>query len=61
MVYDKGGMQPAEYRRFNVKDVTAGDDYGAMRYALDARYRNEATLAQVISDAGLGERGAAPV
>ncbi|HEX5629546.1 MAG TPA: excinuclease ABC subunit UvrC, partial [Usitatibacteraceae bacterium] len=39
VVYDKGGMQPSEYRRFNVKDVAAGDDYGAMRYALEARYR----------------------
>ncbi len=64
VVYDKGGMQPAEYRRFNVKDVAAGDDYGAMRYALEARYRK---LAEgegkvpdlVLVDGGIGQLGAA--
>ncbi len=64
VVYDKGGMQPSEYRRFNVKDVTPGDDYGAMRYALDARYRK---LAEgegkvpdlVLIDGGIGQLGAA--
>jgi excinuclease ABC subunit C len=64
VVYDKGGMQPSEYRRFNVKDVTAGDDYGAMRYALEARYRK---LAEgegkvpdlVLIDGGIGQLGAA--
>ena len=64
VVYDKGGMQPSEYRRFNVKDVTPGDDYGAMRYALEARYRK---LAEgegkvpdlVLIDGGPGQLGAA--
>ncbi len=64
VVYDKGGMQPSEYRRFNVKDVTPGDDYGAMRYALEARYRK---LAEgegkvpdlVLIDGGIGQLGAA--
>ncbi len=64
VVYDKGGMQPSEYRRFNVKDVAAGDDYGAMRYALEARYRK---LAEgegrapdlVLIDGGLGQLNAA--
>ena len=64
VVYDKGGMQPAEYRRFNVKDVAAGDDYGAMRYALDARYRKLAggegrTPDLVLIDGGLGQLNAA--
>jgi excinuclease ABC subunit C len=64
VVYDKGGMQPAEYRRFNVKDVTAGDDYGAMRYALDARYRKLAggegkTPDLILIDGGLGQLNAA--
>ncbi len=64
VVYDKGDMQPSEYRRFNVKDVAAGDDYGAMRYALDARYRK---LAEgegrapdlVLIDGGVGQLNAA--
>jgi len=64
VVYDKGGMQPAEYRRFNVKDVAAGDDYGAMRYALDARYRKLAegegrTPDLILIDGGLGQLNAA--
>ena len=64
VVYDKGGMQPSEYRRFNVKDVAAGDDYGAMRYALEARYRKLAegegrTPDLVLVDGGAGQLNAA--
>ena len=64
VVYDKGAMQTSEYRRFNVKGVEPGDDYGAMRYALDARYRK---LAEgegkvpdlILIDGGLGQLNAA--
>jgi excinuclease ABC subunit C len=64
VVYDKGAMQPAEYRRFNVKGVEPGDDYGAMRYALDARYRKVAegegrVPDLVLIDGGLGQLNAA--
>jgi excinuclease ABC subunit C len=64
VVYDRGGMQPSEYRRFNVKDVAAGDDYGAMRYALEARYRKLAegegkSPDLVLIDGGIGQLNAA--
>ncbi len=38
VVYDQYAVQPAQYRRYNITTAAAGDDYAAMREALNKRY-----------------------
>ena len=38
VVFDGHGPHKAEYRRYNVTGITAGDDYAAMQFALNKRY-----------------------
>jgi excinuclease ABC subunit C len=39
VVFGPEGPLKKEYRRFNISGVTPGDDYGALRQALERRYR----------------------
>ncbi|HBY55204.1 MAG TPA: excinuclease ABC subunit C [Coxiellaceae bacterium] len=60
VVFNESGPSKKDYRRFNIKNVRAGDDYGALRDALLRRYGNLENLPDVIMvDGGLGQLGVA--
>lgn len=39
VVFDEQGPKKSDYRKYNIKDVSAGDDYGAMRQLLQRRFK----------------------
>ncbi len=60
VVFRGFGMDSSRYRRFNITDVTAGDDYAAMKEVLTRRYspvaRGEAELPDIVFvDGGRGQ------
>ncbi len=60
VVFDAGGPLKADYRKFNITNITPGDDYAAIEQAITRRYtrikREEGTMPDIIFiDGGKGQ------
>ncbi len=60
VVFDANGPLKSDYRRFNIQDITPGDDYAALRQALLRRYtriqKGEGKLPDILFvDGGKGQ------
>ena len=60
VVFEHDGARKSDYRRYNITGSTAGDDYGAMRTAIERRYarlqREDAMLPDLLLiDGGRGQ------
>lgn len=56
VVFGPEGPEKSQYRRFNITGITPGDDYAAMRQALERRFRRAQAeiAAQAATDTGDG-------
>ena len=50
VVYDGNQMKKSDYRRFNIRDITPGDDYAAIHQAVHRRYERVAAGEGVAPD-----------
>ena len=60
VVFDESGAVKSDYRRFNIKGITGGDDYAAMEQVLDRRFtrlaKGEAKIPDILLiDGGKGQ------